>query len=164
MIYFNNCKDLNELKNEFRKLCKVLHPDKGGRQKDFILMMSEFKTLSKTLKFKTGFDKDKDFNASEFYNMVQKFDMLEDININFIGSFIWLTDAVNGAMYEQKETIKAISIDGLNTPRWARKKKSWYFSPKDYTQKGKSTKTLEQLKNTYKSKTYKTKQSIKIGA
>src|SRR5690606_17241308 len=135
MKYFNNCKDLNDLKSEFRKLCLKLHPDKGGSHSEFIAMHKEFKSLANTLKHNTGFDKDKDFNADAFYSTVQMFNGLTDININFIGSFIWLTDVVNGAMYEQKETIKGITIDGLNPPRWANKKKSWYFSPKDYSQK-----------------------------
>lgn len=164
MTYFNNCNNLNELKNQFRKLCKELHPDKGGQQKDFVKMMVEFKTLSKTLKNKTGFEQDKNFNESKFYDLICKFDSLENIEINFIGSFIWLTDVVTGAMYQQKEIIKSIKIDGLNVARWANKKKSWYFSPLDYKLKSRSKNTLDDLKSKYKSDTFKTRTINKLGA
>lgn len=166
MIHFTNCKDLNELKTEFRKLCKILHPDKGGSHSDFIDMQAQFDKLSKILKFKTGNEKDKDFSADKFYDLVQKFEDLTDININFVGSFIWLTDGEDskGAMYQQIEAIKAIKIDGLNPPRWANKKKSWYFSPEDYKQKSGSKKTLDEIKSTYGSSTYQTKKSTFISA
>lgn len=163
MNYFKNCNDLNALKTEFRRLCLLLHPDhNNGNQKEFIAMYSEFKRLSNTLKFKTGFDKDKEFNADAFFDTVSKFDELTDININFVGSFIWLTDIVDGAMYRQKDAIKGISIDGYNAPRWARKKVSWYFSPQDYKQKYSKNKTIEQLKQTYQSKTFATRKSVLI--
>ena len=166
MIHFKNCKDLNELKNEYRKLCKVLHPDKGGSHAGFIAMQNEFDILSKKLKFSTGFEADKDFNANKFYDLVQKFDALLDIDINFVGSFIWLTDTQGaaGAMYRQIETIKSIKVEGLNVPRWANKKKSWYFSPEDYKQKTGSNKTLEQLKTKYQGQTVQTKKSVSLSA
>lgn len=164
MNYFKNCQDLDTAKNLFKKLCFELHPDTSGynSESDFIKMYKEFKQAVKNLKNNTTFESDKNFNSEAFYNIVQKFNGLENININFIGSFIWLTDVVSGAMYQQKETIKAIVLDGYNVVRWANKKKSWYFSPKDYKQKFSKNKSLDQLKQTYKSNTVTTKQRYKI--
>ena len=166
MIHFTGCKDLNELKTEYRKLCKVLHPDKGGTHSGFIEMQAQFDKLSTKLKFNTGFEADKDFNANKFYDLVQKFDGLLDIDISFVGSFIWLTDSEgsNGAMYRQIETIKGIKFEGLNAPRWANKKKSWYFSPEDYKQKSGSNKSLDELKSTYGNNTFQTKKSVSLSA
>ncbi|MAX51528.1 MAG: hypothetical protein CMH22_06070 [Methylophaga sp.] len=164
MYYFSNCKDLNDAKTLFRKLCHTLHPDKGGNAQEFIKMQAEFKTVSNKLKFNTGYETDKDFNASKFYDLVRKFDGLSDINISFVGSFIWLEDIKRGAMYEQKDAIKAINLDGYNNARFARKKISWYFSPKDYKQKYSKGKTLDQIKATYGSQEYKTKQTARIKA
>jgi hypothetical protein len=67
-------------------------------------------------------------------------------------------------MYEQKEAIKAIRIDGYNFARWAAKKKNWYFSPQDYKQKSKSRKTLGEIKATYGSSTFKMQGSKQLGA
>ena len=145
MKYFTTVQNLDEAKAEFRKLSIKLHPDTSGynSQSDFINMMNEFKAITNKLKFNTGFDADKDFNADKFYNIIKKFDGLTDINISFVGSFIWLTDAVYGAMYKQKDVIKGIQIEGLKTAKWASKKKSWYFSPEGYKQYSKSNKDLE---------------------
>ncbi|WP_405226328.1 hypothetical protein [Dokdonia sp. Asnod1-B02] len=127
-------------------------------------MKAEFERLNNNLKFNTGFDADKDFNADTFYNIVRLFDNITDIKISFVGSFIWLEDITYGAMYQQKDLIKAIDIIDYNTARWAGKKKSWYFSPTDYSQKGKSGKTLEQLKSKFNSTEFRTSSTAKISA
>ena len=164
MIYFNNVTTLEEAKNLFRTLCKDLHPDTSGydSQSEFVKMHSEFKTLTKTLKFNTGFESDKDFDADAFYNALKQFDGLVDIQISFVGCFIWLTDLKAGAMYNQKETIKSIKVEGYNTARWAGKKKMWYFSSEGYSQKFKSNKTIDQIKATYGSNDFKTKQTLNL--
>jgi len=166
MNYFTECKTLDEAKNLFKRLCFKLHPDTSGygSQADFVRMQTEFKSVANQLKFKTGFEADKDFNADHFYNNVKKFDGLEDIKISFVGSFVWLEDLKRGAMYEQKDKIKKIGLNGYNPARWARKKISWYFSPVDYSQKSKSGKTLDQLKSQYKTKEFKTRQTVRLNA
>jgi hypothetical protein len=166
MNYFNNITDLNNLKNTFRKLCVKLHPDTSGynSQSDFIAMHKEFKALSKRLKFTTGKESDKDFNEDKFYDIVKKFDGLTDIKLSFVGSFIWLEDVNTGAMYQQKDAIKSIKIDGYNSARWASKKKSWYFSPQDYKQLSKSKKTLSEIKSTFGSQSFTTKKAAYLNA
>lgn len=164
MNYFKNVRSLNEAKNLFRKLSIRLHPDTSGydSQAEFVSMYEEFKTLTNKLKFNTGFDADKDFNAEKFYHLIKKFEKLSDIKISFVGSFIWLEDIKPGAMYRQKQAIKEIKIQGYNNPRWARQKKNWYFSPEDYKQKGKSGKSLEEIKDRYGSHEYKTKETYTL--
>jgi hypothetical protein len=80
---------------------------------------------------------------------------LTDVKISFVGSFIWLEDEVKGATYQQKEAIKSIVIDGLNSAKFAGKKKVWYLSPIDYKQKSKSKKDLNEIKNTFGCSSYK---------
>jgi len=163
MKYFNDCLTLDCAKNKFRTLSKKLHPDTSGynSQSDFVKMYAEFKEVAKILKFKTGKDADKDFNVDKFSDLLRNFDALKDINISFVGSFIWLEDTVTGAMYEQKEIIKSIKIDGLSGAKWARKKKNWFFSPIDYKQKFGGKKTLAEIKNTYGNSTFASKGGYK---
>lgn len=163
-MYLNNINTLDVAKSEFRKLSILLHPDTSGysSESDFIQMYNEFKALAETLKFNTGFESDKNFNADKFYNNIKKFEALENIKISFVGSFIWLEDIKPGAMYEQKEMIKDVKINGYNSARWARKKKNWYFSPEDYKQKSKSKKSLSELKNSYGCKSFKTKMNLQL--
>lgn len=145
--YFTNCTNLDEAKNLFKKLCFELHPDTSGyeSQTEFVKMFKEFKSLEN--RFNTT-QQDQDnkqdpFNAEQFYNIVKMFEGLEGINIAFVGSFIWLTDLTPGAMYSQKENIKAIQLENYNPARWAGQKKSWYFSPADYVKKSRRNKGLE---------------------
>lgn len=161
MNYFKDCQTVDQAKNLFRKLVKQLHPDTSGydSQADFVNMYKQFESFRPT---KDNFNQQGSFNAEKFYNTIKLFDGLTDIKITFVGSFIWLEDIEIGAMYRQKDTIKAIKIDGYNNPRWANKKKSWYFSPLDYKQKFKSNKTLEQIKDTWGKQEFKTKQRLKI--
>jgi hypothetical protein len=164
MNYFNNITELSKAKETFKTLCKTLHPDTSGydSQSDFIQMHNQFKDLTNKLKFNTGFESDKEFDGDKFYDLVKKFEGLENIKVSFVGCFIWLEDIVTGAMYQQKELIKAIKIDGYNSSRWAGKKKMWYFSKEGYKQMYKSNKTIDQIKNKYGSNEFKTKSAYKL--
>ena len=120
MKYFLNVSNSNELKSLYRKLCNELHPDKGGKASDFIAMMEEYNSI------KDSFNNDNEaenLNAEQFYNLLQQLEKLTNIRIEFIGSFIWLFDEVEGAMYEQKDIIKSFIFERYNSARWAKVKK-----------------------------------------
>lgn len=156
MNYFKNCTTIDQLKNKFRELCKKLHPDHKGNQQEFIQMYNEFKRLSKKAEFYSG----KQYNnvdADKFYNLIKMFDHLpENVYISFVGTFIW----IEGATYECKEEIKSISLDGYNKPRFARRKKAWYFSPLDYKKKSGKRFELNQIKSKYGCETFKGKRKL----
>nr|WP_317632327.1 J domain-containing protein [uncultured Flavobacterium sp.] len=162
MKYFKNIKSLDELKNLFRQLCKELHPDKGGNTKEFIIMFNEYDSLKDSFN-NNNENQGKNINSEKFYNILQQLDKLENINISFVGSFIWLTDIIEGSMYKQKDIIKSFIFDGYNLARWASAKKSWYFSPSDYSApKNKKRQSLDEIKTKYQTKEYKTKGVTKI--
>ena len=71
-------------------------------------MFNEFKNFKPN--DSTG---EKSFDASKFYDLVKKFDVLQDIKINFVGTFIWLEDIKPNATYLQRNVIKNI-IQGDN--------------------------------------------------
>ena len=153
MKYFLNVSNSNELKSLYRKLCSELHPDKGGKASDFIAMMNEYNSI------KDSFNNDNEaenLNAEQFYNLLQQLEKLTNIRIEFIGSFIWLFDEVEGSMYQQKEIIKSLVFDGYNSARWAKVKKSWYFSPADYKSKGKAIDLLK-IKSKYGVQSFQSK-------
>lgn len=156
MNYFKECTTLDEAKTLFNKLVFELHPDTSGydSQTDFIRMYNEFKGL----KLKDFSGKETTANVDELYNLIKLFDGLENITISFVGSFIWL----EGDTYNNKDKIKAISIDGMNAPRYASKKKAWYFSPIDYKKKGKKSLGLNEIKDLYGSKQFKAKPQYKL--
>lgn len=162
MNYFINCTTLDDAKNLFRNLCKKLHPDTSGfsSQSEFITMFNEFKAFKPSTTDKN----DLNFNASKFYNMVKQFEHLQDINVSFVGSFVWLEDVIKGATYLQRNNIKSIKLDGYNSPKFAPKKVAWYFSPLNYKQFSKGKKTLSEIKNTFGCNTFAMKGAYKLGA
>ena len=158
MKYFLGVKNANELKSLYRKLCNELHPDKGGKAINFITMMNEYNSI------KDSFNSEKEsdnLNSEQFYNLLQQLEKLSNVRIEFIGSFIWLFDEVDGAMYEQKDMIKSFVFEGYNSARWAKVKKSWYFSPADYKSKGKAIDLLK-IKSKYGVKSFQSKGILKI--
>jgi hypothetical protein len=164
MNYFNNCNTIDEAKKLFRELCIKLHPDTSGRdsQSEFIKMFDQFKKFkpsNQTEQQKQDFE---NFNAAEFYDMIKKFDGLNDIVVSFVGSFIWIEDNKPGATFLQREKIKSINLSGYNSARFAKVKKAWYFSPEDYQQKSRSTKSLDQIKTVYGCKVFKTNQFYQL--
>ncbi|POR20780.1 hypothetical protein BWK57_12405 [Flavobacterium columnare] len=154
-MYFKDCKNFDEAKNLFKNLCKKLHPDTSGynSESDFTKMYSEFESLKKE-------GKDANFSTNNFYNLLKKFDSLNNINISFVGSFIWLEDIEKGALYFHKEIIKSIEIEGYNLARFAPKKKAWYFYPLDYKTKSFKSISIEDIKNKYGCDTYSKKNKL----
>lgn len=153
-MYFTSDLTNEQAKNLFRDLCKKLHPDTSGydSESDFIKMFNEFNNF----KFINNSNEEK-FDASKFYDLLKKFEILEDIKINFVGTFIWLEDLKHNATYLQRNKIKTIQLDGYNSVRFAPNKKLWYFSPVNYKQKSKSKKDFEEIKKTYGFKSFKSK-------
>jgi hypothetical protein len=164
MNYFLGINTLDDAKKLFRELCIKLHPDTSGAdtQAEFIKMYNEFKKFKPSSVTEKQQQEFSNFNHAEFYNMIKKFEGLKDINISFVGSFVWLEDNVPGATFYQKDKIKSIELDGYNTARFASVKKTWYFSPKDYQQKGKSNKDLDTIKSQYGCKTFKTQNFVQL--
>ena len=163
--YFKDCTTQDSAKNLFRILCFELHPDKRQDKetahKDFINLMQQFKAFKPTEDHARKTDDL--FNHDEFYNTVMRFADLENVLITFIGSFIWLEDGPRhaGATKEQKEEIKKILINGYNVPRFAFKRKKWYYSPLGYKQKHRCNKSFEQLKYTWGHKTFEAEREQK---
>ena len=160
--YFKDCTTLDEAKNLFKKLCFELHPDTSNRdsQNEFVQMFKEFKQFKPT----NNREGDEKFNADAFYSIVKEFEQLNNVLVSFVGSFIWLEDPEGheGSTKEQKEQIKLILLDGYNTPRFAFKRKKWYFSPLGYKQKFRSSKSFDEIKRTWGNKTYKPQEQKKL--
>lgn len=157
MKYFSTFTTLDEAKNAFRKLCLLLHPDKGGDQAEFIKMYNEFKNFKPSAGTK---ENDEPFNASKFYDMIQNFENMEGLNISFVGSWVW----IEGETMQHREAIKKILLDGYKSASWAKVKRAWFFSPVDHVSKGRPTKGLEEIKNVYGCQTFKTKTILKIAS
>lgn len=156
MNYFKDCQTLEQAKKLARKLYMKLHPDTSGydSQSDFIKMRAQFEAFKPSVKKEA----DKDFNFAKFENIILQFNKLSNVEINFVGSWIYILDAKDftGSTFAQKEIIKTIILDGFEPVRFSRSKKAWYYMPKGTKVFKKRGKSLDSLKYKYGVHTFET--------
>jgi hypothetical protein len=140
MNYFENVTTMEDAKKVYKKYLFLLHPDTSGydSQKDFIEFIKQWDKLSID-----GFSTQ---DKKDFYNVAKDLESLPShINIDFVGSFIWLTNTNR----DDAQHIKAIKLDGFKGPFWAKNKLAWYYSPQDYKKKSGKHFELSEIKTKY---------------
>ena len=115
-MYFENVKNLEELKKEYKKLAMKNHPDRGGSVEKMVEINTEY---DKAFQKITNNTEEKIEN--NFKNIINKI-INYDINIEIIGTWIWLT----GNTKKYKEEFKKLNF------KWARKKEAWYYHEEEY--------------------------------
>ena len=144
-MYFTNCKTAEDLKKEYRRLAKQLHPDCGGNETEFKTMQAEFEKAFERLKnihvnaAGETYTKETTETATEFMELINKLLKLDGVNIELCGAWIWLT----GNTKEHKETIKAYGFS------WSKNKSAWYYHRDPYRKKSKKTVSLNDIRAMY---------------
>lgn len=143
---FMNLIGINEAKKVYKRLARILHPDVGGSEEGFKLLNSIYNYY---LENKIYFSNDSKFDL-EIEKIISKILHYENLTIEVIGSWVWLS----GDTKSIKEELKILGF------KWARKKKLWYFGE----MKGRNSKekSLVEIKNKYGVKTIKTKEQSKL--
>jgi len=139
--WFKEVKTLDELRTMYRKLALLHHPDRGGSTQDMQEINAEFELLSKKL-----IDSNADFSegrkfyehhASEFIkDKLNEILFLEDVIIEIIGSWIWIT----GNTRPIKEELK---MKGF---RFSHNKTAWYWYYGDYHKFSKRQFSLDDIR------------------
>ena len=143
--YFKNCTTKEECKKMYKKLAFKYHPDRGGDTDTMKEINNEFDWIMKNGIFKSAkkdAKKDYDFNTSQFKDIIEQLIKFDNIIIDIVGCFIW----VSGNTYPVKEELKQLGF------RYSKNKKSWYIAPAEYMQNRKSYKrqySMEEIKNKY---------------
>ena len=145
--YFKNCTTKEECKKMYKKLAFKHHPDRGGDLDTMKEINNEFDWIMKngifkSAKAKKDTKKDYDFSTSQFKDIIQQLIKFDNIVIDIVGCFIW----VSGNTYPVKEELKQLGF------RYSKNKKSWYIAPAEYMQNRKSYKrqySMEEIKNKY---------------
>jgi hypothetical protein len=149
MRYFNDCKTIEEIKKEYRKLALKFHPDRGGSTEIMQLINNEYSfKIAKTAANETAANEEVK-TAEDFQRIINELINLENIIIDIVGSWIW----VYGDTKPHKEILKKCGLF------WAGKKEKWYYRPKN-SKGGRGKKSYEEIINTYGVKTV-SKQSNK---
>lgn len=158
MKHFTNCKTAEELKKEYRKLAKQLHPDLGGDTEEFKIMQNEYEIMWERLKnIHTNsngetYTKETTETPQEFINIINVLTSLTDIYIEICGSWLWIT----GNTKEHKEILKNLKF------RYAHKKQAWYYHTEPYRKKSKRELTLDEIRDMFGSEKYQSKQEKEL--
>ena len=145
---FQDIEGINEAKKIYKTLAKKLHPDVGGSEEDFKILNEIYNNL---IEHKIYFSNSSkiDIELEKIISLILHF---ENINIELVGSWIW----VSGDTKEIKEKLKEIGF------KWASKKKMWYYG--EMKAKNPNPKSMEEIKTKYGSETLKSNEKKKIAS
>ena len=153
--FFKDCSTLQEVKDLYRQLAKQYHPDKGG---DLVTMQAinnqysqAIATIAKGGKFTEAESEAEILKAEAYQEAVNKVINLEGINLELVGSWLWITG-------ETKQHAAILKSEPARF-NWAKKKtdfSAWFFRTDQYKTSNKGQKmTLDQIRNKYGSQTIK---------
>ena len=145
---FEGVTGLNEAKKVYRLLAKELHPDVGGTNEEFKILNQVY---NDTIEYKIYFSNDTKYDI-ELEKIISQILHYEDITIEVVGSWIWLS----GDTKAIKDKLKELNF------RWAGKKKMWYYGEK--IRNGGKTKSMDDIKSKYGCTTVRSKWKRKLSA
>ena len=116
-MFFENCKTLDELKAEYRRLSKIYHPDLGGDLETMKQINAQYETAFDALNASSNEPKAE--TAADFIRVIDALIRLKGITVELCGSWLW----ISGETKAVREELKAAGC------RWASKKAMWYWHP-----------------------------------
>lgn len=145
MRYFTNCKTLEQLKAEYKKLALKNHPDCGGSEetmkeinKQYDEMFPKLKNIH-TNKDGEQYEAENNETPEEFKDIITALMKMQGITAEVIGSFIW----ISGNTLPYREELKKLGF------RWHSKKACWYKSPEGYRRSGKKQYNMDEIREMY---------------
>ncbi len=153
--FFADCKTVEDVKKKYKELARKFHPDLNPNDKEAAAKM---KMLNKQFdeinwnKFSSSADnsetgvkyEDVKNVAAEYRKIIESLAGCEEINIDIVGTWVWLT----GNTFKYKDKIKELGF------RWASKKKAWYWHKVEDSVVNHSRMTLDEIKEKYGCKSY----------
>jgi hypothetical protein len=147
--------NLSDVKQVYRKLASVNHPDKGGSTETMQLINTAFSELCKYFELNATLDINQETETSHSFDFsfVDTLKTLHGVVIEVCGYWVWLS----GNTYPHKETISNLGF------KFSGAKKSWYWSPTIDTSKYKrGSKSMKNIRQEFGSKIIKTESQAAI--
>lgn len=163
MKHFTNCKTAEDLKQEYKKKVRELHPDCNPNKDttaEFQQMQEEYTKAWELLKNKhmnadgETYEKETTETPQEFMDILEKLIHLQGIQIELCGSWLW----ISGNTFEYREIIKGLGF------KWSKQKSAWYYHREPYRKHSKKSMSLDEIRNLYGSAKFDTEEQQKITA
>lgn len=150
-MYFDDCRDLNELKARYRELAMRNHPDLGGDLRTMQAINGEHDLVFERLKRRQN-ERARDpeshvrtttETAEEFRNVVDLFVRMDGVSAELCGSWLW----ISGDTYDHRAELKSVGC------MWSRSKQKWYWRhPEDWSRRGRGSTSMEDIRERYGSR------------
>lgn len=150
--YFKNVSTLEELRKQYKELLKAHHPDNGGDVAIMQEINAEYDMLFKLLKDKHESTSSKTYKKDYYSKMKYDFaedeklrDILnkiihfEDITIEIIGNWVW----ISGSTYQYRKELKEIGF------KFAGQKKMWYWHSEAFQKKSHKSLSINDIRDYY---------------
>lgn len=139
-------KTMKELKDTYRQLVFIFHPDRGGLTSDMQDLNSVYAEYFKILK--DSMDKEtpeyrsvKNETPSDLMDIISKIVHLDGLEIEIVGSWVWVSS--DEKSWEYRDYLKEIGF------KWSKGRKKLYYT-KDVEKVGfYKKKTFDELRATY---------------
>lgn len=144
MNYFAKITELQELRNKYRKLAFIHHPDKGGNTEIMQIINAQYAELSKNLiNGNETFSSERKFYenkvSDEIIITLTKIISLNGLIIEIIGTWIWVT----GNTYFHRKNLKLAGFSYMkNKTAWC-----WHFG--DYRKFNNKLLTLDEMRKLF---------------
>lgn len=156
MKYFTTCTTLDALKKEYRRLCMIHHPDRGGDAATMAAINNEYDEAFHRLQHQhstteasgsTESEAEAEEVPEEFRAVISRLVILAGINIEICGSWIWIT----GNTYPNREALKAAGC------RYSKNKVAWYWHPAGEHSRSRKQLSLDEIRQLHGSEKINTR-------
>lgn len=150
-MYFTNCRNLDELKKEYRRLAMKHHPDHGGDTETMQAINSAYESRFEQLKKQHNATAEEGKQTTEapeeFINIINALVKLPGLIVELCGSWLW----ISGETMKNKDALKAAGC------RWSSSKKMWYWRhQEDGAHWSRGRKSIDAIRIKYGSQTFGT--------
>lgn len=159
MKYFAACTTLEALKHEYRRLCMIHHPDRGGDTATMAAINQEYDEAFRRIQSGRTTQQTTDTQEAEeapeaFRAVISRLVILAGINIEICGSWVWVT----GNTYPNRDALKAAGL------RYSKGKSAWYWKPEGSRSKARRNYSMDEIRQLHGSERIKTRSAAVLTA